>query len=285
MHLRLKDYFLSMEEFEIYECSACGLLFTAPVPPDTGPYYRSENYLSHNGNRKGLVPKIYNMVKKVNIRSKFRLVANAFSACRGNSPGIALASLMDIGCGMGDFLHYAKEKGCKTAGIEPVREARMAAEAKLGEEIMTPDKLRHIPDSSFDIVTLWHVLEHVNDLKTEIGHLQRIVKKNGIIVLALPNYRSFDAGFYKDKWAAYDVPRHLYHFSSTAIKGIFNGTSLRLMDIQPLKWDSFYVSILSERYCGSRLALAKGIVNGCRSNMKAFKTGEYSSLVYVLKKV
>ena len=131
---------------------------------------------------------------------------------------------------------------------------------------------------------MWHVLEHVADLKTEIQHLQRIVKKNGQLVLALPNYKSFDAEYYKDKWAAYDVPRHLNHFSRTSIKNIFNTTTFQLIDIKPLKWDSYYISMLSEQYLKQGNSFIKGILTGCKSNCKARKSGEYSSLVYVFTK-
>ena len=130
---------------------------------------------------------------------------------------------------------------------------------------------------------MWHVLEHVADLKTEIHHLQRILKKDGRLVLALPNYKSYDAEYYKDKWAAYDVPRHLSHFSQTSIKNIFKETDLQLIDIKPLKWDSFYISMLSEQYLNSKNSFLKGILTGWKSNRKARKSGEYSSLVYIFK--
>jgi predicted SAM-dependent methyltransferase len=130
---------------------------------------------------------------------------------------------------------------------------------------------------------MWHVLEHVADLKTEIHHLQRILKKDGKLVLALPNYKSYDAEYYKDKWAAYDVPRHLSHFSQTSIKNIFKETKLQLIDIKPLKWDSYYISMLSEQYLNNKNSFIKGILTGWKSNRKAKKSGEYSSLVYIFK--
>lgn len=285
LYIKLKDYFLSREDFEIYECYDCKLLFTVPVPSEIGPYYKSKDYLSHNENRKGFIPKIYNKIKKINIKNKFKIVKNEISTYNGNDNNISSISLLDIGCGIGDFLHYAQEKGYNISGIEPTDDTRKSAEAKLGKKIMTPDKLQDISDNSYEVITMWHVLEHVADLKTEIHHLQRLLKKNGILVLALPNFKSFDAQFYKDKWAAYDVPRHLNHFSSVSIKNIFNVTSLHLIDIKPLKWDSFYISILSEKYCNHKDSFIKGIINGYKSNRKAKKSGEYSSLVYILKKI
>ncbi len=275
--LKLKDYFLTQEDFEILECNDCKLLFTTPCPaPDKiGDYYKSEDYLSHNDEKKSLFARIYNIVKKTNIKNKFNIaVGNKQSAVR----------ILDIGCGVGDFLNYAKEKGCKITGIEPNDDARKIAEKKLNTKVFSPAELENLPDNSFDVITMWHVLEHVADLKTEIHHLQRLLKNDGRLILALPNYKSFDAEYYKDKWAAYDVPRHLNHFSRTSIENIFKETKFQLTDIKPLKWDSFYISMLSEQYLGNSNSFIKGTITGWKSNRKAKNSGEYSSLVYILIK-
>lgn len=275
--LQLKDYFLTQEDFEILECNDCKLLFTTPCPaPDKiGDYYKSEEYLSHNDEKKSLFARIYNIVKKTNIKNKFNIaVGNKQSAVR----------ILDIGCGVGDFLNYAKEKGCKITGIEPNDDARKIAEKKLNTKVFSPAELENLPDNSFDIITMWHVLEHVADLKTEIHHLQRLLKNDGKLILALPNYKSYDAEYYKDKWAAYDVPRHLNHFSRTSIENIFKETKFQLADIKPLKWDSFYISMLSEQYLGNSNSFIKGTITGWKSNRKAKNSGEYSSLVYILIK-
>ncbi|MBQ8222558.1 MAG: class I SAM-dependent methyltransferase [Bacteroidales bacterium] len=273
--LKLKDYFLSQEEFEIYECEECKLLFTIPCPPpsEIGNYYKSEDYLSHNEKKKGIVPTIYNFVKGINIKNKYRITT-----------GEKKVSLLDIGCGVGDFLLYAKKNGCKITGIEPNEDARNIAEKKLGNRIHSPEELQNIPNNSFDVITMWHVLEHVENLKEEIFHLQRLLKNNGRLILALPNFKSYDAIIYKDKWAAYDVPRHVNHFSEESIKNIFKRTNLQLIDIKPLKWDSYYISMLSEKYCNHSYGFIRGCINGWKSNIKARKSGQYSSLVYVLKK-
>lgn len=272
--LKLKDYFLTQEEFEIIECENCKLLFTIPCPtPDKiGSYYKSEDYLSHNDEKKGLFAKIYNSVKKINIKNKFKIAI---------SRQLSAVSLLDIGCGVGDFLLYAKEKGCDITGIEPNDDARKIAEKKLNCKILSPEELQNIPDNSFDVVTMWHVLEHVADLKTEIHHLQRILRKDGRLIIALPNHKSYDAEYYKDKWAAYDVPRHHNHFSQTSIRNIFKETKLQLIDTKPLKWDSFYISMLSEQYMNKKNSFIKGLLTGWKSNRKAKKSGEWSSLVYI----
>ncbi len=275
--LKVKDYFLTQEEFEIIECKDCKLLFTSPCPtPDIiGNYYKSEDYLSHNENKKGLIPMIYNCVKKINIKNKYNITV------KNQSSEI---NILDIGCGVGDFLFYAKQKGCSVMGIEPDEKARKIAEKKLETKILSPNDLENLPDNSFDIITMWHVLEHVADLKTEIYHIERILKKDGKLILALPNYKSFDAEYYKDKWAAYDIPRHLMHFSQESIRNIFNTTKLKLIDTERLKWDSYYISMLSEKYRNNKNSFINGMIIGCKSNKKARKTGEYSSLVYAFMK-
>lgn len=282
LFLELKDYFLTQEDFKIYECHDCKLLFTTPCPPSSeiGKYYKSSDYLSHNDEKKGIVPFIYKLVKKINIRNKFNIVKK--HATNQTSLGI---NILDIGCGMGDFLLYAKNKGYNIAGLEPDKDARKIAEEKLNIKIFHQDELEDIPDNSLDVVTMWHVLEHVADLKTEIHHLDRVLKKDAKLILALPNYKSFDAAYYKDKWAAYDVPRHLNHFSRTSINNIFEKSNFQLLDVKALKWDSFYISILSEKYANNKNSFIKGIITGCKSNGKAQKTGEFSSLVYILKKI
>lgn len=277
LFLELKDYFLTQENFEIFECDNCKLLFTTPCPPlsQIGRYYKSNDYLSHNEQKKGLVPSIYRKVKKINIKNKFNMI-NHYSAVNKD--------ILDIGCGVGDFLLYAKNNGYKVVGVEPDSEARKISEDKLNSKIFSPDELTAMPDNSFDVITMWHVLEHVSDLKTEIYHLERMLRSNGQLILALPNYKSYDAEYYKDKWAAYDVPRHLNHFCKTSIKNIFEHTNLQLVNVKSLKWDSYYISMLSEKYRGNTMSFINGIITGWKSNRKAKISGEYSSLVYIFEK-
>ena len=276
LHLKLKDYFLTQEDFEIFECDNCKLLFTMPRPDKSviGKYYKSEDYLSHNEHKKGLVPWIYNRVKRVNIRNKYNI------ACRNlNKPHI-----LDFGCGVGDFLNYAKQKGCEISGCDMSEDARIWASMKLGKSIVTPEEIFELPHSTFDVITMWHVLEHIDDLRLQTEQLHRLLKDDGHLVIAVPNYKSFDAEYYKDKWAAYDVPRHLNHFHKESLQNVFAG-SFELEKIYPLKWDAFYISMMSENYIGKGNSFIKGLHTGWKSNRKARKTKEYSSLVYVFHKI
>ena len=275
-YLKLKDYFLSQEDFEILECDDCKLLFTTPRPDASviGNYYKSEDYLSHNEHKKGLVPWIYNQVKKVNIQNKYKI------ACKGFTE----AKLLDFGCGVGDFLHYAQQNGCEITGCDMSEDARKYASEKLGKTIVSPDEIFALPHSTFDVITMWHVLEHIDNLKFQTEQLHRLLKDNGRLVIAVPNYMSYDAQYYKDKWAAYDVPRHLNHFHKESLQNIFAG-SFELETIHPMKWDAFYISMMSEKYIGKGNSFIKGILTGWKSNRKARKTGEFSSLIYVFHKI
>ena len=275
-HLSLKDYFLTQEPFDIMVCEDCGLLYTTPKPSDEkiGDYYKSEAYYSHQENKKGFIPRVYEAVKSVNLKHKIAI------ATQGKEPG----RLLDIGCGVGDFLHYAEQNGWQCTGAEPSEDAALIAKKRIKAEIMLPKDLEKLPDESFDVITMWHVLEHVSDLQWQVNQLNRLLKKGGRLVIALPNFRSYDAQHYKDKWAAYDVPRHLNHFSQDSIAKIFNINSLVQKSTQKLVWDAFYISFMSEKYRQKNLPLLRGIYRGMISNLKAKKSGEWSSLVYVFEK-
>lgn len=275
-HLSLKDYFLTQEPFDIMVCEDCGLLYTTPKPSDEkiGDYYKSEAYYSHQENKKGFIPRVYEAVKSVNLKHKIAI------ATQGKEP----RRLLDIGCGVGDFLHFAEQNGWQCTGAEPSEDAASIAKKRIKAEIMLPKDLEKLPDESFDVITMWHVLEHVSDLQWQVNQLNRLLKKGGRLVIALPNFSSYDAQYYKDKWAAYDVPRHLNHFSQDSIAKIFNINGLIQNQTQKLAWDAFYISFMSEKYHQKSLPLLRGIYRGMISNLKAKKSGEWSSLVYVFEK-
>ena len=274
--ISLKDEFLTQEEFEIHECHSCGLLYTEPRPPKDkiGAYYKSKAYYSHQENTKGLIPKIYENIKSINLKHKYKIATE----------GKQIGKLLDIGCGVGDFLHTAEQKGWQCTGVEPSEDATASAQKRTKAKILASEDLEQLPDNSFDVITMWHVLEHVEDLKWQVEQLQRLVKQDGRIVIALPNYNSYDATFYKEKWAAYDVPRHLNHFNRETLVKIFKTKELNEIKNDKLRWDAYYISYLSEQYRHHSLSLIRGAFRGMVSNCKARRTGEWSSRVYVFQK-
>lgn len=273
IYLKVKDHSVSGEEFELLLDENLGLLKThpQPAPENLGRYYESDDYISHTDGKRSFFEKIYHLVKQKALRDKIAIIEN-FQKGKG--------SILDIGAGTGDFLVTAKNSGWDVKGIEPSEKALNIAKNKGIEFISGIEK---VENASFDVVTMWHVLEHVLDIEQHIKELRRILKPGGTIIIAVPNYNSFDAKYYGHFWAAYDVPRHLWHFSKTAIKKLFAAERMEVIKILPMKFDSFYVSLLSEKYKTGKMNFITGFWNGLRSNLKAAKNMEYSSHIYVIK--
>lgn len=276
INLWLKDEFLSKEDFHICECLNCGLLYTMPRPSKDkiGEYYKSEEYYSHQENKKGFIPKVYEAVKKINLKHKYKLASN----------GLKVGKVLDVGCGVGDFLHTAEMHGWECTGVEPSEDAKVIAQKRMNGKIISSEDLENIPEGFFDLITMWHVLEHVDDLRWQVEQLRRLVKPKGRVVIALPNYKSYDGQYYKELWAAYDVPRHLNHFNKTTLTKIFKACGMELVKIDKLRWDAYYISYMSEQYKLHSLPLARGVYRGWISNCKAKRSGEWSSLVYIFEK-
>ena len=271
--LTVKDHSVSKEVFELYHDEALDMLITYPQPSldVLGKYYESEDYISHTDNKRSLFEKAYHFVKGIALKNKLDLI-NSMQKSKGR--------ILDIGAGTGDFLNVAKDNGWETIGIEPSDRAKGIA-IKKGIDFVkaTIDLENH----SFDVITMWHVLEHVPDLDYQIKELKRLLKPSGTLIVAVPNYKSFDAQHYGNFWAAYDVPIHFWHFSKKAIKGLFQKEGMELEKILPMKFDSFYVSLLSEKYKTGKMNFVKAFFIGLKSNYKAKQTLEYSSHIYVLK--
>lgn len=273
VYIKVKDYSVSGEEFELLLDEELQLLKTHPQPaPDKlGKYYESDDYISHTDSKRSLFEKLYHAVKQKALRDKVKLIGQ-FQPAKG--------LLLDIGAGTGDFLVTAKHSGWNTIGVEPSEKAKSIA---LSKGVSFKNTVADIADQSVDVVTMWHVLEHVPDVEAQIKELKRIVKPDGVIIIAVPNYKSYDAKKYGQYWAAYDVPRHLWHFSKTAIQKLFAAEGINLIKILPMKFDSFYVSLLSEKYKNGKMDFINGFISGLRSNMRGSGNKEYSSHIYVLK--
>ncbi|WP_343486884.1 class I SAM-dependent methyltransferase [Allomuricauda sp. d1] len=271
-YLKTKDFSVSQEVFELLYDEEKELMVTHPKPKNLEAYYESEAYISHTDSKQTFLESLYQTVKKVNLNRKVKL---AEGYCNGNR------KLLDIGSGTGDFLAVANRKGWNVAGVEPNQKARQKSSSKGIDARSTLDE---IGDQKFQVITLWHVLEHLPDLETSITQINKLLHDNGTLIVAVPNYKSWDANYYKEHWAAYDVPRHLWHFSKTAIETIFSMQGFRLVKTKPMWFDAFYVSILSEKYRESNFVFVKGILFGLWSNMRAMVTKECSSQIYILQK-
>lgn len=273
VYITVKDYSVSGEEFELLLDEQLQLLKThpQPAPEKLGSYYESDDYISHTDGKRSLFEKLYHAVKQKALRDKIKLIEN-FQPKKGK--------LLDIGAGTGDFLVIAAKNGWDIVGLEPSAKAKVIAQSK-GVKFL--EALSQMPDHSADVITMWHVLEHVPDVEAQITELKRILKSDGVLIVAVPNFKSYDAQHYGKFWAAYDVPRHLWHFSKTAIKLLFEKQEMKLLKILPMKFDSYYVSLLSEKYKTGKMNFISAFFTGLRSNMKAKQNFEYSSHIYVLK--
>ena len=271
--LTVIDYSVSKEAFDLYYDQDLDMLITSPQPSpeNLGKYYESTDYISHTDSKRSLFEKAYHFVKGIALNNKLNLINNC-SAAKGN--------LLDIGAGTGDFLLTAKQNGWNTIGVEPSEKAKGIA---INKGIKFSDSTQELESHSFDVITMWHVLEHVPNLEIQIRELKRLVKPNGTIIIAVPNYKSYDANYYGKFWAAFDVPIHFWHFSKTAIQLIFEKENIKLEKVLPMKFDSFYVSLLSEKYKNRKMNYVKAIWIGLVSNWKAKGSSEYSSHIYVLK--
>lgn len=270
-----KDFTVSHETFIVNKCEGCSLGITSPRP-DTeklGDYYQSEEYISHSGKSSGLLGPIYTTARKYALNWKAGLLKK--NAPRGTA--------LDFGCGTGEFLQTLKNKGWNIEGVEPSDLARSKASHNTRQEIHT--SLNAISGKQFDAISAWHVIEHVPDLESTIQQLKSLLKKDGTIFIAVPNYESPDAEKYKDFWAGYDVPRHLWHFSKKSMNQLLQANGLKVVDTLPMKLDAYYVSMLSEKYrTGSNglRNLVKGFLSGFSSNAAA-GSNNYSSLIYIAK--
>ena len=276
--LSTEDFTVSHERFEIWECRDCTLRFTqnAPAAGEIGPYYKSETYISHSDTREGFVNKLYHRVREHTLIQKKRLIEKL-------TPGSSRQnSILDVGSGTGAFLNTMKQSGWKVTGLEPDENAKRKAKELYQLSLGSSENLFSLPAESLDAITMWHVLEHVHQLHAYLKQLRKILKPGGNLFIAVPNYTSFDQHIYKEYWAAYDVPRHLYHFSPWAMNKLLSLHEMQLALRKPMWFDSFYVCMLSEQYKSGRSNFIKAILNGGVSNLKAYvDTGKCSSVIYV----
>ncbi len=267
------DFSVSKQTFGLYHDTKLDMLITFPKPTEMElpSYYESENYISHTDSKRTIFEKAYHFIKTVALKNKLALI-NDMQPEKG--------SLLDIGAGTGEFLNVAKQNRWNILGLEPNQKAKDNA---IKKGIPFAETTTILDNNSFDVITMWHVLEHVPDLDFQIKELKRLLKPAGTLLIAVPNFKSYDAKHYGNYWAAYDVPRHLWHFSKTAIKLLFEKEGMKLVKVLPMKFDAFYVALLSEKYRKGKMNIISAFLVGLKSNFLAKRNSEYSSHIYVIK--
>lgn len=274
-YIKAIDHNVSGDTFQIVKCNSCGFRFTNPIPTKEtiGEYYKSDNYISHSSTKKGLINKVYHVIRKRAIRQKENLAASISKE----------KSILDIGCGTGDFLAYCQSQNWKVLGVEPDQDARKLAKEKNNIFALPISELYALPEGSVDTISMWHVLEHVYDLNSDIEVYKKLLKPGGHLIIAVPNCDSYDAEHYQSDWAAFDLPIHLYHFTEKDIKNLFENHGMKLIKTLPMKFDSYYISMISEKYKQGNIL--KGFWIGMRSNLKARQNNRgFSSQIYVIQK-
>lgn len=268
------DYTVSRETFSIFIDKKSELLITTPRPEteNLGKYYESEEYISHANSNKTITDKLYQIVRKYTVKQKARLIEKYNSGSK---------TVLDVGAGTGEFLAACKNRNWEVFGVEPNEKANKSTTEKIGGKVYR--KLEDVPEKKFDVITLWHVLEHVPNLTVYVQLLKSRLKPGGTLIIAVPNFKSYDAKFYKEFWAAYDVPRHLWHFSKKSIRLLFKSEGVNVIKVKPMYFDAFYVSLLSEKYKTGKQQLIKPFFIGLWSNMSAIFSKEYASHIYILK--
>ena len=272
--MKIKDHFLTQEEFEIVETNTKGVYKTSPIPFNISRYYESENYISHHQDSGSTKEKIYKFLQSFNLQYKKNILTERIKK---------ESKVLDYGCGAGEFVKYI-ENDFQVYGFEPNADARNSAIKKTSKAKIIDD-IKTIENQSLDAITLWHVFEHIEDQNEMLDLFNQKLKEKGLLIIAVPNPTSYDAKHYKEFWAAYDVPRHIYHFSKKGMENLIaENPNWKLRKIKPLLLDSFYISLLSEKYKKSSLFWLKAIFRGAISNIKALFNSEYSSLIYIIEK-
>jgi len=270
----VQDYLVSRDSFAIIKCDECNFKITSPRPikEELGNYYKSENYISHTSKANNPINWIYKLVRNYTLAQKYKLI----------NKRVSKGKILDYGCGTGDFLRYFKNKGWNIEGIEPDREAAKIAANKNKIDVLP--EVSYIKKNKYTAITLWHVLEHISDINHVLEQLKPLLDNKGRIFIAVPNVQSYDAQYYKEKWAGYDVPRHLYHFEKSTMKKLMKRHGLKIKEILPMYFDSFYVSMLSEKYKNGKNNFIAAFKSGYKSNKEAKQNKNYSSLIYIIKK-
>jgi 2-polyprenyl-3-methyl-5-hydroxy-6-metoxy-1,4-benzoquinol methylase len=279
IELSCKDFVATGENFQIERCNNCTLLFTNPRPNtiEIVKYYQSDNYVSHAGKKEnlGIMYKVYDIVRNYSINQKLEIIKQY------NSSG----NLMDLGCGLGYFLNGAvKDKKFNCVGIDVSDDAINYVKNKFGYDVKNESELDNLKTNSFDVITQWHVLEHVHFLNKRIAQLNKLLKQNGTLFIAVPNSNSWDAKKYKEYWDGYDVPRHLYHFNKKSFKTLIEKNGFEIIETRPMIFDAPYISMRSEIHKKRNMTMLRGAINGLISNIQATLDGEYSTLLFIVKK-
>lgn len=275
--LTCEDYVATNERFKLIKCSSCDFVFTSPRPESDkcSKYYESSKYISHQDEDNSLIIKLYRLVRNRNMKWKINTIEK-YHTNKGQ--------LLDYGCGLGDFLNYSKQQGWNSVGLDISENARKTVKERYNIDVFPNSDIFKLDEKSKEVISLWHVLEHVYNLDETLNEFKRILKDNGTLFIALPNRQSWDGNHYKNYWDGYDVPRHIYHFTPKDLEVLMKRIGFKIVEKQGMFFDAFYICMRSEMHKGNKLKFILGGIKGMISNIKAYKSNNYSSILYIIKK-
>ena len=264
-HFKVKDYIKSGDLFQLYKDNNSGIVWTfLDKNHNHEYYYSSEKYIPHK-EKKGFFGFLYLFVQKIMFRYKLKNLKNHINKNK---------IVLDYGSGDGRFAEYLNQLQIKTMTYDPLVK-------KLDES--EPNSYQ-TPENQIDTIMMWHVIEHIPDLDSSIKAIYNSIKNKGSLVVAVPNIDSYDSKHYKECWAGFDVPRHLYHFNHESLINFIEKQGFIYNYRKPLIFDSFYVSILSEKNRNNPFGTLNGLIIGLISNLFALFSTNYSSSFYVFTK-
>ena len=276
--LNVPDWLVSKEVFELQQCEQCQFVFTAnaPLEKDAGPYYNSEEYVEHSDTSSGLIYSVYHVARRAMLHYKYIKIKRLHAGKK----------LLDVGSGSGYFLNFMKKKGYNVTGVEISKKAVALCKKNFGIKAHSPSEfLEEKLDTDYDIISLWHVFEHVYSYDAYFELFSKSLNNNGYLILALPNCDSQDARMNKSYWGAYDTPRHIWHFTSKTIELFAMGRGFKMIKKHRMPLDPFFNVMVSDSYKDKftflPLTLLKGLYSYIISLLNIEKS---SSIIYIFQK-
>jgi 2-polyprenyl-3-methyl-5-hydroxy-6-metoxy-1,4-benzoquinol methylase len=277
-YLNVPDWLVSKENFELKKCGNCSFIFTANAPllENAGPYYESEEYVEHTDTNKGLIYGVYHQARKLMLKFKLSNIRSYSKSTK----------LLDIGSGSGYFINYMKQNGYNVSGVEISDKAVALCKDKFDISVNSPTEfLAEKLPKDFDIITMWHVFEHVYSFNEYFDILHKSLKENGHVFVALPNPNCFEAKHYKNYWNGFDTPRHLWHFTPKTFKQFAEGHGFEMISMKRLPLDPFFNAMVSSSYKSGLKFLPYTFTIGLISFINGLiNRDKASSLIYILKK-
>jgi len=231
-YIEVLDRF-SCKSFQIVKCE-CGFKFLSPRPKFSGItyYYENDDYDPHRLENKSIFHTVYGWVQKIALRWKFKHI----------SKFIRSGNLLDIGGGGGRFCSYFKSKGWRVSLQDNSSKARFLAQEA---DIETYTLLSEIQSQQFDLITMWHSLEHIHAIDALFQNVNRLTSDDGFLVVAVPNINAPERKFLGKDWAPWDAPRHLYHFNYAQLSKLLRKYGWKIEFSMPMIQDTPYNILLS----------------------------------------